>query len=357
MRVIQNRDFISYFDETTGEYLRTGIIKNGIDTGVDPFMTGFPELIDVGIMGHCVHGRSGLCAKAGVECYQNGWTSELPNMKLEDFIKIATQCKGRTFQFALGGCGDPDQHEYFEKILQICVENNIVPNFTTSGLGITEEKVKLCKKYCGAVAVSWYRSGYTNNAIRLLIEGGVKTNIHYVLSENTIEEAVNRLKNGTGENGFPKGINAVVFLLHKPVGQGSRENMLGIRNELFWELCKMVDNNELPYKVGFDSCTIPALLKLKNIDFEFLDTCEGARWSAYISADMRMMPCSFAHTTDEFSVSLNEHSIAEVWNSKEFDSFRKRFKMACQDCTKREMCLGGCPIIPEIVLCEDKKNG
>lgn len=72
-----------------------------------------------------------LCMASGVECYQDGLHSEQQNMSLEDFRKIAEQCKGKTYQFALGGCGDPDQHEEFEKILQICREYQIVPNFTT----------------------------------------------------------------------------------------------------------------------------------------------------------------------------------------------------------------------------------
>ncbi len=56
MRVIKNREYNSYFNEATGEYLRTGILENGKDTGIDPFMAEFPELLDVGIMGHCIHG-------------------------------------------------------------------------------------------------------------------------------------------------------------------------------------------------------------------------------------------------------------------------------------------------------------
>lgn len=355
MRVIQNKEYISYFNEKTGEYIRTGIIKNSVDTGKDPFMAEFPELIDVGIMGHCVHGKSGLCIESGVECYQNGLTSYIPNMKLDDFRQIASECKGRTFQFALGGCGDPDQHEDFEKILQICEENDIVPNFTTSGLGLTQDKALLCKKYCGAVAVSWYRSPYTLKAIKTLVDCGVKTNIHYVLTKNTIEEAINRLKATNTADGFPKGINAVIFLLHKPVGQGKLNNIIDINNASFNELCQIVDNNNLPFKLGFDSCTVPALLNLKNIDFTYLDTCEGGRWSAYISSDMRMMPCSFAHTDDTYSISLNELSIAKAWHSEKFDLFRNKFKTACPDCTKRDLCLGGCPIIPQIVLCKDKK--
>ncbi len=36
---------------------KAGILdENGKDTGVDPFMASFPHLIDVGVMGHCIHG-------------------------------------------------------------------------------------------------------------------------------------------------------------------------------------------------------------------------------------------------------------------------------------------------------------
>ena len=163
--------FITAFDTKTGAYVRSGVIdKNGKDTGIDPFMASFPHLIDVGIMGHCVHGKTGLCAKAGIGCYQNGLTIEKPNMKLKDFIWIAEQCNGKCNQFALGGRGDPDQHENFGDILKVCKENNIVPNFTTSGYGMTPEIAKLCKEYCGAVAVSWYRNKYTYNAINMLLK-------------------------------------------------------------------------------------------------------------------------------------------------------------------------------------------
>ena len=103
MRVIKNCDFISAFDPKTGRYIRTGIIRDGKDTGEDPFMAPFPELLDVGIMGHCIQGKTGLCVQAGIQCYQDGLHSTKPNMSLEDFRSIAEQCTKRTFQFALGG--------------------------------------------------------------------------------------------------------------------------------------------------------------------------------------------------------------------------------------------------------------
>ena len=207
MRIRRYRDFFSMFDERTGAYMRSNILKDGKETEEEPFMAPFPELLDVGIMGHCKHGMSGLCVKAGVECYQDGLHAFEENMSVEDFEDLARQCERKTFQFALGGRGDPDQHEHFEEILEICRSHGIVPNFTTSGLGMNERIASLCKEYCGAVAVSWYRSPYTVKAIEELTAAGVKTNIHYVLGKNTVKEALERMQGG----GFTSGINAVVL--------------------------------------------------------------------------------------------------------------------------------------------------
>ena len=176
--------FLAWFDPTTGEYVRTGILDDcGKDTGKEAFMASFPHLVDVGIMGHCLHGQLGICLAAGVQCYQDGLNAVQPNMPLDDFRRLARECEGRVFQFALGGRGDPDQHEDIEGILAACAEHRIVPNYTTSGLGLDDRAVDLCAEYCGAVAVSWYRRDHTLRAIERLLDRGVKTNIHYVLGQ------------------------------------------------------------------------------------------------------------------------------------------------------------------------------
>lgn len=351
MKVRKEKNFISFFDENTGNYLRTGIIKNGRDTGVDPFAASFPELLDIGIMGHCIHGETGLCIKAGIECYQDGLNSKKDNMALKDFENIAKQCQGRTYQFALGGCGDPEQHENFREILEICRGTGIVPNFTSSGYGMTKEIARLCSQYCGAVAISWYRSEYTLRAIEMLVSAGVKTNIHYVLNKDTVEEAVERLI----FHRFPDGINALIFLLHKPVGLGKTENIITESNTKFQELISLVNSEDVGYKIGFDSCTVPALINNSgNIDLNSLDTCEGARWSAYISSDLKMMPCSFDNQEMRWAVDLKNYTIEEVWKSNEFEDFRSYLKMSCPQCAERSLCMGGCPVRPEIVLCNRK---
>ena len=209
-------DFFEIFNEDNGTLFRSDI------NGVDPVMRSFPELLDVGIMGHCDSGE--YCRRAGIDCYQKGVTVNAPHMSYDSFLKIVKQATGKTFQIALGGAGDPNKHPQFEEILKSCRAYRIVPNITTSGFLMKDNEIELIKKYCGAVAVSWYSrlidkkesNQETINAVEQLIKCGCTTNIHYVVSKDTIDEAIIRLENDL----FPKGVNAVVFILYKPVGNG-----------------------------------------------------------------------------------------------------------------------------------------
>jgi len=343
-----NYNFKTMFDNEKGLYIRSGIIESGFETSVNPFRATFPHLIDVGIMGHCTHGISGLCEASGIGCYQNGKNLIEPNMHLEDFVKIAQECKDLVHQFALGGRGDPDEHENFEEILKICKANNIVPNYTTSGYTFTKEKAEISKKYCGAVAVSWYRNDYTIKAIELLKNEDVRVNIHYVLGNNTIQEAIDRIESHT----FPK-VNAIIFLLHKPIGLGKASNVLNSNDPLVKRFFKLLTEDRY-YRFGVDSCTVPGMLNLsQNYDVNSLDTCEAGRFSCYISSDMWMVPCSF-EVTYKHKVNLNDISIQDAFDSKQFDVFRSKLSNSCMKCHLRNDCYGGCSLMPEIVLCNSE---
>jgi len=356
VRTDVNHKFVSIFRMSDGFSIRSGIFdKDGKETNEDPFMGSGPELIDIGIMGHCEHGKSGLCIKSSVQCYQSGLIKEKPNMPLSSFQKIIKECKDTVFQVALGGRGDPDMHENFEDILKTCRENFIIPNFTSSGLKFTPEKAAICKKYTGSVAISWYRSEYTLNAIKMLQDAGVLPNIQYVLNTKTIDEAITRLQ----ANNFPKGIKAIIFLLHKPVGLGRSENILTPENPKVLEFFDIIDNlqGKIDFQVGFDSCSIPGIINFtKNTDNRLIDTCEGARFSMYISADMKAMPCSFDQDFEKWHFDISEKTINDAWNSDQFNDFRNRLLDSCPDCKDRKECFGGCPIVKEIVLCNRKER-
>ena len=345
--------FIEIFDNCTGFYMRSGIIQDGKDTGIDPFMRNFPQIIDVGVMGNCIHGSSGLCLKSGVQCYQNGINIKKPNMTLENFKKIVDQCRGKSFQFALGGRGDVDQHENCEDLLVYCRDSGIIPNFTTSGLGITTKIAIMCKKYVGAIAVSWYRAVHTYKAIETLIAAGVKTNIHYVLGNNSINEAIERLTH----NDFPTGINAIIFLLHKPVGLGDKENMLNPTDPRVKQFFSLIDTKKYTFKIGFDSCSCAGIVNFaKEINMDSIDYCEGARYSCYIDSQMNIMPCSFANNDSSWFISLNDFTIDKAWHSKPFTRFRHSLQNSCAVCKDKQYCGGGCPIVNEITLCDRKER-
>lgn len=355
-KVDRKHHFIATFDTDTGYYERSGVIKGGHETTEDPFMASYPELIDVGIMGSCAH-----ASQCTVGCYQGGLQNQKSNMALADYKSIIDQSKGKVFQIALGGHGDPNKHENFEEILQYTREANIVPNYTTSGLNLTDHEVELTKNYCGAVAVSWYRQSYTFSAIQRFKAAGCITNVHFVLSNKTIDEAIELLKFGTVERqryAFRfDGLNAIIFLTHKPVGCGSKADVLSMDDPRLKEFCSLVSEKH-PFKVGFDSCFIPALVQYANIDFDSVDTCEGARYSAYISSDMIMVPCSFDQSHC-YGVKLKGNfgrTIQEAWDSTEFEFFRDHMRHSCPNCSQQKLCAGGCPLVPEIVLCNRKER-
>lgn len=330
--------FVELFNDKTGTLVRSNILENNVETTQVPQMRSFPELIDIGIMGSCKSGRTGMCSKAGVDCYQCGADSTNPNMSLADYKSIIDQCRGRVFQVALGGAGDPNKHEQFEDILRATRQNGIVPNYTTSGFELTDFEVCLTKKYCGAVAVSYYSSldihrketnMMTIASINRFVGAGCITNIHYVVSKKNIREAIERVRG----NMFPEGINAVIFLLYKPVGNALMDYVLDCGDKEYLEFLYLVAHSHCEWKYGFDTCQSPALFKsTKNIAIESIEFCEAARFSMYIDSRCVAFPCSFGLDRDEFAVDLKEYSICEAWSSEQFAKFRTFQDSMCAGC-------------------------
>lgn len=311
IKVFKNKDYKIIFDMTTGTEILTGI--NG---KADPFSLELPSLLDVGIMGHC--------KRKCPFCYQGH--EDKRNMTLDDFKTIIDQTKHHVNQIALGGRGDPNKHEQFEQILKYCRKNNIVPNYTTSGFELTDREVEI-SKLCGAVAVSDYQEEFSYEAIRKLTNAGIKTNIHKIFSIVSYQECIEILYgyNPWRQNMISKGgiiynidlskINAVIFLLFKQQGAGKNVDMRPKPHQikLFSDL---IVQSKAQCKVGMDSCLVNHVLKYSTMTQAqrmCVDTCEGARMSAYISPDMKFMPCSFANKNS--AIDLTKTNLKEVWTN------------------------------------------
>jgi MoaA/NifB/PqqE/SkfB family radical SAM enzyme len=315
-----------------GFNMNTGFeVLSGINGNPDPFSLELPSLIDIGIMGYC-HNKCKICYQGDIE---------EDHMDIAEFIKIIDQIKHHTNQVALGGRGDPNKHPQFEEFIMYAKYNKVVPNYTTSGKGLTDQEVELTKKYCGSVAVSSYNQDFTFRALDMFMNANMKTNVHYVYSQETYEDAL-KLLNGediwNGKVNLDK-LNAVVFLLFKKRGRAEKLNELVPTYYQVSLLCQAIASNSknLKFIPGMDACICNYFFDCISMDDykkTVLDTCEAARASAYISSSMKMIPCSFCNPI--YGVSLKDQTIKEVWdNSPIFQNARNALK------EKRNCCIAG----------------
>jgi radical SAM protein with 4Fe4S-binding SPASM domain len=343
-------NFSEVFDDLTGFYLRTSILdEHGKETSEEAFMRSFPSLLDIGVMGKCSSVNT-----CNVGCYQQGEGNKLGhNMPLGVFKKIMDEVSGKTFEIAMGGFGNPNDHPNFIEMVKYAREKSVVPNYTTSGITLTDEQINATKKYCGAVAVSWHREEYTIQSIKRFLSVGMKTNIHYVVGNDSIDEAISRLEN----NDFPEGINAVIFLLYKPVGKVKDGNVLkanDFRVKKFYELIE----SEHPFKCGLDSCHIPGVMNFTTkIVEESIAPCDAGRFSMYITPDGFALPCSFDTTKRKWAVDIKQSGIQQVWEGETFNKFREHHQKSCKGCKLVGSCYGGCPLMGnEINLCDKEER-
>lgn len=300
-----------------------------------------PELLDISI--------TRWCDRNCPRCYRESNTSRT-HMSIQGYRKILDQAQNLPVnQIALGG-GNPNQHPNFSEILQISREEyGIVPSYTTNGRGLTEEIIESSRKYCGAVAVSAYPP-YTEfeEAIQKLTTNEIKTNIHFVLDKQSIRTAIRWLKEPPA---FLSKINAIIFLNYKPQGRIEKSNGLLKESKHLKSFFDEIQKNH-PHKIGFDSCCVSGLVNYTKTPSLFFDGCDAGRFSMFISEDMFAYPCSFMINTFQ-GYDLGTGNILDGWtNGPEFLKIRQRnLTTKCNTCSKKQICLGGCPCWDEINIC------
>jgi radical SAM protein with 4Fe4S-binding SPASM domain len=327
---------------------QTGFFARIEDAGhPEPFWSSHgPELIDISL--------TNWCSKGCDFCYRQSSLAGR-HMETKNYRIVMEQaCKMGVLQVALGG-GNPNQHPDFVDILQMTREEyGIVPSYTTNGTGLTSEVLVASRKYCGAVAVSGGEP-YEKLPYHLssLIDEGIRTNVHFVVDGRSVTTAIKWLQNPPQ---FLEGINAIVFLNYKPIGRGATTKELLKNSEEVVEFFKLASSGDQSFKIGFDSCMVSGLVQFTNVKHEFFQACEAGRFSMFVSEDMRMYPCSFMIQAFK-GIPVTRHNMLNTWKSDTlFVLTRHRLKTNhCASCRNYGACLGGCPILPEINLCD--QNG
>ena len=329
----------------------TGVtFRWGNDFSENPYMAPWPELADISISNYCTNGCS--------YCYRES-SEEGKFISLEDYeiiLKELTNGKyGSVFQIALGG-GEPLLHPDFKEIIRITREvYEIIPNYTTCGRFFNSENIEATRNYCGAVAISW--DPYRDLSIEELSEIGsclkdkdILVNIHYVISEKTINDAT-LILNGKYDK-YLHDFNSVIFLTYKPTGRAENSESIKSSNNLK-SFLDLIDNPVTSIKIGFDACFVPVLMKSTNINVDFVDSCECGFFSVYIDENLNVTPCSFCNNS-EYSYNLKQFGLENIWQDK-FSSYRNYIdnscKLNCIECDKEPECRGKCPFFDELFLC------
>ena len=201
----ENYNFIG--DTLTGVTFRWGATFEQ-----NPRNAPWPELVDISISNHCTKGCD--------FCYRDS-KCNYSFMSLDDYEYLIKQLKhphwGNVFQVAIGG-GEPLEHPDFMKIIDVTWESGVVPNFTTNGKYLTNDLIVALKDKVGAVALSTLDiKTIDKEVIQNLRMNNIKCNIHYVLNQHNLRQAIDILKGK--HNRYLQDANSIIFLTYKPFGR------------------------------------------------------------------------------------------------------------------------------------------
>jgi radical SAM protein with 4Fe4S-binding SPASM domain len=310
----------------------------------DPVRAPWPELVDISI--------SNRCAKGCDFCYRDS-TPDGASMSAADYdfvLDCLTSPRwGTPFQVALGG-GEPLEHPELVDILDITSRHGIIANLTTNGMLLNPTIVAALSGRVGAVALSAYGLRLLNlDKVSLLVRHGVRTNLHFILDEDTLDEA-ERIASGELDCELGE-LSAVVFLTRKPRGRSNARGLLRFGDPRLARFLDAVADRRSKLALGFDACAVPLLLQHGRIDARTVDACECGFFSIYVDEQLEVRPCSFCPTGDH-AWNLRRVDFAKVWEDYLAEYRAGQSSVSCsRNCAGRSHCRGGCPIFPEISFC------
>jgi hypothetical protein len=346
-KIGRSSDYNFNFDKQTGYFERWGVTKED-----DPQLCEYgPEIADIEISSvineedrvpdgmlvtkGCCKGRN----SCGIFCYKkNGDGNRQIHMSLDTLKSILDKTPQTLTQIAYGIC-DIDSHPQFFEILEETRRRGIIPNFTTSGIGVTKEIAEKVAKICGAVAVSVnsQRLAISLRAVQLFNESSntLQTNIHYMLSEQTYDDAFTIIDEVSH---LPLFKGAVVFLAYKPKQPNQPFTTLKDVDK-YKKLIEYCHSKGV--RVGFDSCSCPLYMKTINGEpnedklAQYAEKCEANLHSLYINCKGEFYPCSFSEGMGKWESGINLKNILdfnEIWHDNRVVEWRNHLLKCDRNC-------------------------
>lgn len=264
------------------------------------------------------------------------------------------------FHVALGGGESLLRTDLFE-LATYARELGLVPNLTTSGIGLSDEDAQRCRVF-GQVNVSLdgvgdvYRKsrGYDGadvalRAMRRLVAAGVPTGINFVVSALTWD-----VMESTTAEVAALGGNEVEFLRYKPAGRarsgyGGRALNEAQARSLLPRLIRL--SKQFPTLHIKADCSFVPFLCAADPDPAVLEQfgiygCEAGHALAAVDAEGMAKPCSFLEDpfgpADDVLRQWDEHQRISSWREHSAE-----VGAPCSTCAYREICKGGCKVVSQ----------
>jgi len=327
-KAIFSPDYNYTFDKTTGLTYRWG--KTLED---DPQYCPFgPEILDLEV-------SEGGCSGKCPWCYKSNKGGHPINMSYETFIDIINKMPPTLSQIAFG-ITDIDTNPDFILMMNYARNHKgIIPNFTMTGYGLSDDLAWQCSKLAGAIAISVYphtkELAYTT--IKTLTDLGMdQINIHLLYHDGN-QGFIYGVLNDTKTDPRLEKLNAVVLLALKQRGR-AKDGFSPMSEQDFFNLSQYCFDNSIP--IGFDSCTAPKFEKfinspmsnvsnnLKSSILQMSEPCESALMSSYINVHGDFYPCSFMEGIDTWDKGISvidcEDFIIDIWYHPRVLKWRRR---------------------------------
>ncbi|MCY3414736.1 MAG: hypothetical protein INQ03_24010 [Candidatus Heimdallarchaeota archaeon] len=352
IKEIRSKHYNTQFNRENGLFLRWG--KNLED---DPDYSPIgPELLDIEI-------SAGKCSGNCPFCYKSNNLSKTNEvMSFELFRNLMRILPISVNQIAFG-ITDLDSNSDMWRIMEYAREKGVIPNYTCNGKQVTEDIAKRTAKICGAVAVSMYNRDECYNAVQKFCNAGmVQVNIHYMLAEETLEEAFEVIDDIVTDTRLTD-LYGIIFLQYKPHGRGIG-SFTPIKNLMrFNQLLKKATDMRVSF--GFDSCTSPIYMKSIEKDQEFhqkveyVEPCESGLFSLYCNTKAEFFPCSFMEGENGWENGLKSDHIkdfSELWNHERLIAWRKQLINSSKHCEcDLKIYCRSCPNFISITTCKEIK--
>ena len=245
-------------------------IRMRLDQNLPITSPKYAEIEDVAINNKCF----GSCSYCYTSALKSGTNFPDPVEKANSVWGSRELKNDRPFQIAIGGAGESTLHPDWVKFVKAVSSLDIVPNYTTNGMHLTEEVLRATEDYCGGVALSFHPhlEKFFHPGIDKLKQLKTTLNIHVIIGDENSLVKVKELFNL-----YKDVVNYFVLLPYQAAGRGK---VLEVENNwisLFLWLDSL--SKEEQKKFAFGALFYPFLL---NNEFKLdIDIYEPEIYSGY----------------------------------------------------------------------------